>query len=329
MSEPIDYVKIIGALNKPLIKLVDVTAKGAGNVFSLCFAKKIVDNKKYEIEQVGNAIENNGTLLGEVHYDNGKISLDSLGSNSDSLEERAKLRKEFQLKKEQNNIENIISYSAINLDGEEKVSEESVDDDWIARFFKYAENVTTEDMQKIWGRVLAGEIKQPNSYSLRTLETLKNLTKKDAETLNEISKLTTIYNQVALIINKKEILKKFNFQFATQLHLTELGILQTNSTLSITLEKQPQDNFIHFTTNKYLIRVKKLKDSPKCSFPVILFTSIGSEIIKLINPSINEEYFKEFCSELEKMNLEVEYTFILEKRADGLIRHGSWFPFKS
>ena len=35
-------------------------------------------------------------------------------------------------------------------------------------------------MREIWGRVLAGEVKRPKSYSLRTMEILRNLAKEEA-----------------------------------------------------------------------------------------------------------------------------------------------------
>ena len=38
--------------------------------------------------------------------------------------------------------------------------------------------MSSEELQTLWGRTLAGEIKSPGSYSLRTLDFLKNLSHK-------------------------------------------------------------------------------------------------------------------------------------------------------
>ena len=317
-------------LSEPLVKLIEVSSKGAGNVFSLCFAKRIVDNKKYEIEQIGCAIEGNGSLLGEVKYANDGVSLESLGSKVDSLEERSKLRKEYMDLKGQNNIERIVTHSAISLNNEESVSSEPVDEDWISRFFKYAEDVTSEDMQEIWGRVLTGEIKQPSSYSLRTLEVLRNLTKKDAELIIKIAKYKILCNNDHLIFRGKtdDFLRESDLTFKEQLHLSEIGILQANRTLSYTFEKTKEDSETYIELGKYLIKVSKEKDTPKCSFPVLIFTSIGIEILKLVSSMTDEKYFNEFCKELLNLQLKVEYAIIVNKLDGGIYKREPWLKFE-
>ncbi|MDO5765393.1 MAG: DUF2806 domain-containing protein [Elusimicrobiales bacterium] len=54
------------------------------------------------------------------------------------------------------------------------------DFDWLIRFFEAAGNIRNEDMQRLWARVLAGEMKKSGSFSLRTVETLRNLTAREA-----------------------------------------------------------------------------------------------------------------------------------------------------
>ena len=56
-----------------------------------------------------------------------------------------------------------------------------MDEDWIARFFELAKDVSREEMQKLWGRLLAGEISKPGQFSLRTLEVLRNLSAEEAK----------------------------------------------------------------------------------------------------------------------------------------------------
>ncbi len=40
----------------------------------------------------------------------------------------------------------------------------AIDDDWLNVFERYAEDASTERMQKLWGRVLAGEVRAPGKY---------------------------------------------------------------------------------------------------------------------------------------------------------------------
>ena len=81
----------------------------------------------------------------------------------------------------QNNLDNVIEIAAEQLGQEKSINEEPVDKDWSKRFFNIVEDISDEEMQTVWGRILAGEIKSPKSYSMRTLELLKNLSKEEAE----------------------------------------------------------------------------------------------------------------------------------------------------
>ncbi|RYF50740.1 MAG: DUF2806 domain-containing protein [Cytophagaceae bacterium] len=55
-----------------------------------------------------------------------------------------------------------------------------LDDDWLNVFERYAEDASTERMQKLWGRVLAGEVRTPGKYGMRTLRFLSEFSQADA-----------------------------------------------------------------------------------------------------------------------------------------------------
>lgn len=57
-----------------------------------------------------------------------------------------------------------------------------VDDDWLNIFERHAEDASTERMQRLWGRVLAGEIRKPGSFAPRTLRFLSEFSQADAIT---------------------------------------------------------------------------------------------------------------------------------------------------
>jgi hypothetical protein len=46
------------------------------------------------------------------------------------------------------------------------------DDDWMNVFERYAEDASSDRMQLLWGRVLAGEIRRPRSFALSTMRFL-------------------------------------------------------------------------------------------------------------------------------------------------------------
>jgi hypothetical protein len=56
----------------------------------------------------------------------------------------------------------------------------NVDEDWLNVFERFAEDASTERMQNLWGRVLAGEIRQPGRFALRTLRFLSEFSQAEA-----------------------------------------------------------------------------------------------------------------------------------------------------
>jgi hypothetical protein len=57
----------------------------------------------------------------------------------------------------------------------EAVSEKPVEEDWLAQFIDYCKDVSSDEMQTLWARLLAGEVTQPGTYSYRTLSAVKML----------------------------------------------------------------------------------------------------------------------------------------------------------
>lgn len=56
--------------------------------------------------------------------------------------------------------------------------------DWIMQFFDAVGNISNEDLQLPWGKVLANEIEKPKSCSLRTLDMIRNMSSEEARTFS-------------------------------------------------------------------------------------------------------------------------------------------------
>jgi hypothetical protein len=95
-------------------------------------------------------------------------------------------------------------------------------DDWIYRWRDYASTVSHEELQLLWGRVLAGEVKAPGTFSLRFLNFLNNLGKHDAQLI-----ATAMPYVISDFISREtnEHLERAGLTFANLLLLQELGIL--------------------------------------------------------------------------------------------------------
>ena len=113
------------------------------------------------------------------------VSPDSITHGELDITETVSQRIQFQEEKRQRNIETIIRETALEL-GDKDVPDSAADPDWTARFFNDIQDVSSEEMQLLWARVLAGEIERSGSTSIKTLSILRNL---DQTTAGIFSKL--------------------------------------------------------------------------------------------------------------------------------------------
>ena len=81
-------------------------------------------------------------------------------------------RIQFQENKRQSNISTVMGRAAQEL-GDKEVQDHEVDHDWTARFFNDVQDVSSEEMQRLWARILAGEVESPGSTSFRTMSILR------------------------------------------------------------------------------------------------------------------------------------------------------------
>jgi uncharacterized repeat protein (TIGR03899 family) len=236
-------IKDLAGFSKPLKKLIDVLSQGIGAISKSYLIRKNADAKAYEIKVISKAIKDNKDDLKQIGYIEEKLSLLSLDGNSiekeTSIEYRTLKRYEYQELKHQKNIESISQKAASHLENELEVSDIPVDEDWITRFFKYAEEISNEEIQELWGRILSGEIQEPKSYSLRTLDILRNLSKEEAQIFMKFASLAIHSSDSSFILNfqNEELLKdKYQLNFSDRLLLEELGFLGANDLVYIKLK---------------------------------------------------------------------------------------------
>lgn len=326
----------------PIDKLIDILSRSVGRVSKPYFDKKDIDTKAYEIRKLAearademkiitNAIKENSSHTGGIEYKEEKISITSSkessgikGINNDplSLEERAQERILFQASRAQLNVESIASFAAEKLKEEASVTDEPVEEGWSDRFFKYAEEISDEELQEIWGRILASEIKSPKTYSLRTLELLRNLSKSEAEILVKVANLAIRRGNEYFLFkgDNDDVLEKYGIGFSDILQLIEIGLIQPGDFMSLTLKNSLTPQRTAFTAGNIILSIDKKENTGDISISLNLFTKSGNELLQLINQAVPFEYLKEFANKTKREGINVQYGYILE-RTSTHIRH--------
>lgn len=184
----------------------------------------------------------------------------------------------------------LVAEGELEKDSQEP-SSRTVDDDWLFRWRDSAAAVSSEELQNIWGRVLAGEIKSPGSFSLRTLDFLRNVSQQEAL---EIAKLSRFLIG-EIIVRSDDFLKAEGISFVFLLRMQDLGIVSgvEASGLTLTLESMEPDKFsCGLPSHGRMLIVTHDDPAKKISLHVCPLTSIGREILRLGTFEPHEGYLR-------------------------------------
>ncbi|MBQ6277865.1 MAG: DUF2806 domain-containing protein [Bacteroidales bacterium] len=295
----------------PINKLIDVLTKAVG---TCCEPWQIVRKAKAEAKAESiKAIEQAKT---KAIIDGDLDKAQYLDRINDRL-----VNKES---KRQKNIEDVINVASNVLETEKSVSEEPVNPDWATRFFDIVQDISDEKMQKLWAQILAGEIKHPKSYSLRTLEVLRNMTKEEAEIFQKVAQfvLLQIKDKEAFIYSDKFVLKEFDVTYSDIIKLVEIGLLQSDdSTTTNIYSDNKSDKKIELVYGDVLIIIFQKRNAENISFPVRLLTTAGRELINLISLTSNIDYIKYLATRIKSNNVKVSYSKIISIDETGMIIH--------
>lgn len=328
----------------PIDKLIEIVQKSVGRISKPYFDRKDIDTKAYEIKRlaeahaeemkiIANAVKENFQLTGGIEYKEDKIAITSPKEIpietkqpifiDSTLEVRTNDRLNFQEAKKQLNIENVTGFAAEELKNEPPINDEPIDEDWTTRFFRIVEDVSNEDMQALLGKILAGEIKQPKTYSLRTLELIRNLSKREADTFMKVANFAIKLGNTNYIfkINNEDLLsKKHNIQYDDIALLIEIGLIQPGDFVSLQLFQQPTDSQSVFIYGNIITIAKIKANTPTIQMPVNVFTNSGNELLKLINFKPSMDYLTEVAKSIKSENVDVKYGFIISREGT-MYRH--------
>lgn len=216
----------------------------------------------------------------------------------------------------------IISYAAEDIKDD---AEMNIEDDWLMYFFEYAKNITNDDIQRIWGRILAEKCNGNTSINRKLINVLSTLDAESASVFGELCSIAitslNIYHYTYdgfdcipvygikplmlydfmlesnsdLIDSYEDIITKFQ-QFAI---LKEIGLIEICSGDENKKYKKVDSFSFMFSNKEYSMERKDKKMRyVELDFGHIKFTVIGETLYNIlkINPFpcfdiIIEKYF--------------------------------------
>jgi hypothetical protein len=251
-------------------------------------------------------LNNNPKALG---HDKGPTSLPERIEptiNLDTLTDIAQSRENYDaVRKEVNVSSAIIVGENILADDQQEVPDSTIDDDWLYSWRDYAGRTSSDELQELWGRVLAGEIKGPGSYSFRTLEFLKGLSKEEAEIISKVAQFVV---SGRIWRDKDEYLKKEGVTLSHLMFLQDLGVLSGVEALGLetTWDSISNDKYMKaLISHDMAIGIQHDDIEKKAKASVYVLTNIGRQILALASFGANKEYLESIAKDYAKQEYDV------------------------
>lgn len=265
------------ALSEPLSKLIDTLSRGLGLATEplLVFLNGKAESNKYLTMEKAKAdaeVYRNETLA----KSNVKIQ-----------------RLLAQESRRQANIKDVTEIAANELKTENFVSKEPVSEDWMVRFLDDSQDISDDELKIIWGKILAGEVKTPGSYSLRTLETLKNLSRREAEVFTKACQNALGFGNYFLINKGHETETGFGLSYNEVSLLMDAGMIVP--TFDTHEEFGIDEGRIGIIYQDYIFIVY-VPDKSSANARILTFTAAGNEIYPIVTKELNKENVKFIAS---------------------------------
>ena len=272
-------------------KLVDYLASGIGSTASFFFSRMVArrnakargitaegEAEAHRILTEGRAASMQIVAAAQAEARSKLISPQAALQGEVIMGELIEQRVQFQEEKRQANIGSVATLTAQEL-GDREVQDHEVDHDWTARFFRDVQDVSSEEMQQLWAKVLAGEIIRPGRFSLRTLNTLHNMSVGEARLFAEACNYV-VKERMIIYTDDMHVMGN-NLHLGNILKLTELGLIMSDSDLTYTAHWDEIDRDWAFHKGRLSFPATPGALST-LEFPTAKLTTVGKELFGLV-----------------------------------------------
>lgn len=194
------------------------------------------------------------------------------------------------------NLTRTLNYSERILENDTSPPpEEKPTDEWLYRWRDYASDVSTEELQVLWARLLSGEVKTPGSFSLRTLDFVRNLSSNEASLASKVLSLT-VWNWIFAGLDRDKKLKPYGISFHDLLVAQSMGLITSADGfgLTFTMNGNPDSEVVgNIVYGDKVLHITKSEGEKKVEIPVFSVTPLGLQIRALASPTYDYDYFKD------------------------------------
>jgi hypothetical protein len=160
-----------------------------------------------------------------------------------------------------------------------------IDDDWLNAFSEHVGGKSNADIQALWAKILANEIRKPRSFSLQSLRLLADLSANDARLIHD--------NILPLVVSGHMIFSQGIPDLTDFITAEELGVLSGASSPGLNWNVTIEPGKVILPVGGKSV-VAEAETKTRISIPSIPLTRFGSELRELSNdyPDPSPEYLE-------------------------------------
>lgn len=177
-----------------------------------------------------------------------------------------------------------VAIDEMNQDPSKQDAKQEIDEDWLNLYARIAEEKTSEELQSLFGKILAGEVRNPGKFSLRTLQFVSTLSREEA---HKISTYFSFVLSARIVPNPSDINAEKNPGFSTRMLMEELGIASAASSiggLSLKTQIGPGDKLPFIGTGLAIMVANDLDTEVQFELPGQALTRPGQELLAIASP---------------------------------------------
>jgi len=315
----VDIKDVLGA-GSAVEKLIDTISIAIGKLYEPIHLKRMAKAKAFSISAFSTVISDNSYV--PIDYKESGISI---SNDIDEMAKRAAKRCNFQEMQRQQNMEQIIGQTYLELENERVVSSESLQREWVSRFFRSSGDISEENLQHLWSRVLAGEIKQPGSCSFRTMSVLENLNVQEAMLFSNILPYFVKWDEFYVTAQYLHLVAdascgKMGFSNSDILRLDECGLVNDTPNWKVNAYVQDPHRIICHTDRIALVANQTGKNT-NIECECFRLTSAGEQLRRIIKPICSERYILMLndCLEYNREKIKLSAHKIISMNGDHLL----------
>ena len=246
----------------------------------------------------------------EKHESKSNVSIQNMNQTNIHLHDHQLVKEivAYLPKSRRGNVEKIISDAQQNIDKENHTKITPPEHEWLGPFLDNCKDVCSEDLQKIWSKLLHGKINRKSNTSIRTMSVLNKINSSEASLFNRFLKY-----RIGDYVYYEENKMPSNFPLFDKISLLfEIGLVnQMNNIVTIIKSKVISPHIrvgVLGVYYDYLLFVNFQPEQTEVRIPSVRLSKAGVELSQFVNHQKDNAYLSCLSKFLKSKGLQLKST---------------------